>query len=112
MLKRRDFIKTAAATVAGAAIPVAAIKAANKYGRILPAEKGKLPVVISTWIHGLEANEAAWEVLSKGGKALDAVEKGVMVTEADEDNLSVGIGGLPDRDGIVTLDACIMVVNG
>ena len=41
-------------------------------------------------------------------KALDAVEAGVKVPEADIKNQSVGYGGLPDRDGIVTLDACIM----
>ncbi len=112
MVKRRDFIKTTAASLAGVALPAGVLNAANKLSVNLSAEDGKLPVVISTWIHGLEANEAAWEVLSTGGKALDAVEKGVMVTEADEDNLSVGIGGLPDRDGIVTLDACIMDENG
>jgi N4-(beta-N-acetylglucosaminyl)-L-asparaginase len=59
-------------------------------------------------VHGLEANRAAWEILSKGGKAVDAVEHGVRVTEADLANRSVGIGGRPDRDGHVTLDACIM----
>jgi isoaspartyl peptidase/L-asparaginase-like protein (Ntn-hydrolase superfamily) len=56
----------------------------------------------------LAANEGAWAVLEKGGSALDAVEKGVMVTEADLTNRSVGVGGRPDRDGHVTLDACIM----
>lgn len=70
------------------------------------------PVVVSTWKHGLAANDAAWKVLSEGGRALDAVEQGVRVTEADEDNLTVGIGGLPDREGHVTLDACIMDENG
>lgn len=70
------------------------------------ALKGK-PVVISTWDAGLRANKAAWEILSKGGRALDAVEKGVMVTEAEQ-NCCVGLGANPDRDGFVTLDACIM----
>ena len=65
------------------------------------------PVVISTWDAGLEANKAAWEILGKGGRALDAVEKGVMVTEASQ-NCCVGLGANPDRDGFVTLDACIM----
>lgn len=65
------------------------------------------PVVISTWDAGLEANKAAWEVLEKSGRALDAVEKGVMVTEASQ-NCCVGLGANPDRDGYVTLDACIM----
>ena len=70
--------------------------------------KVKTPIVISTWKHGLEANKAAWEVLSKGGKAIDAVEQAARVTEADSTNRSVGIGGMPDRDGHLTLDACIM----
>jgi len=66
------------------------------------------PIVISTWNFGYEANKAAWQVLSTKGNALDAVEKGVMVAESDLNNTSVGRGGNPDRDGIVTLDACIM----
>ena len=66
------------------------------------------PVVISTWRHGIPANEAAWKILSAGGKALDAVEAGVRVPEADPEVTSVGYGGYPDRDGHVTLDACIM----
>jgi N4-(beta-N-acetylglucosaminyl)-L-asparaginase len=66
------------------------------------------PLVISTWDFGKAANQAAWEILDKNGRALDAVEAGVMVPEADPNNHSVGYGGLPDRDGHVTLDACIM----
>ena len=66
------------------------------------------PVVISTWAPNVKANAAAWEILGKGGRALDAVEKGVQVPEADPADQSVGYGGLPDRDGKVTLDACIM----
>lgn len=65
------------------------------------------PVVISTWEAGVEANKGAWAVLSKGGRALDAVEQGVMVTEASR-SCCVGLGANPDRDGFVTLDACIM----
>ena len=66
------------------------------------------PIVLSTWEHGLAANEDAWKILSANGKAIDAVEKGVMNTEENLKNQSVGLGGLPDRDGHVTLDACIM----
>ena len=75
-------------------------------------EKKVSPIVISTWDFGYDANTVAWKYLSEGSRALDAVEQGIRVIEADEDNLSVGIGGLPDRDGIVTLDACIMDDNG
>jgi len=70
------------------------------------------PIVISTWAPNVKANAAAWKVLSAGGRALDAVETGVQVPEADPDDQSVGYGGLPDRDGRVTLDACIMDENG
>lgn len=72
------------------------------------APKDALPVVIATWGPNLKANAAAWEVLSKGGRALDAVEAGVRIPEADPEDTSVGYGGYPDRDGHVTLDACIM----
>lgn len=69
-------------------------------------------MVVSTWKFGLKANEAAWQLLSAGGRALDAVETGVRVTEADPNNGSVGIGGTPDEEGHVTLDACIMDESG
>lgn len=75
---------------------------------VLEKETLVKPVVISTWNHGLPANEVAWKILSSGGSALDAVEKGVMVAEADPEETSVGYGGFPDREGNVTLDACIM----
>ncbi|MEM9918614.1 MAG: N(4)-(beta-N-acetylglucosaminyl)-L-asparaginase [Bacteroidota bacterium] len=65
------------------------------------------PLVLSTWKNE-EANLRAWEILAAGGKAVDAVEQGVRVTEANPKDKSVGYGGLPDRDGRVTLDACIM----
>ncbi len=70
------------------------------------------PVVISTWLPNVKANAAAWTVLENKGKALDAVEKGVRVTEANPSDQSVGYGGLPDRDGKVTLDACVMDEKG
>lgn len=66
------------------------------------------PIVISTWDFGVAANQAAWAVLKDGGSALNAVEAGVRVPEADLSNVTVGKGGYPDRDGHVTLDACIM----
>ena len=74
--------------------------------------KPVLPVVLSTWNFGIQANEAAWNILSNKGNALDAVEAGVRVPEADPKERSVGLGGRPDRDGRVTLDACIMDHNG
>lgn len=68
-------------------------------------------MTIATWPNE-GATAAAWEVLASGGYALDAVEAGARVPEADPMDSSVGYGGLPDRDGHVTLDACIMDEKG
>ncbi|MEY3433188.1 MAG: hypothetical protein RL131_1124 [Bacteroidota bacterium] len=70
------------------------------------------PIVVSTWDFGKAANAEAWKIISSNGKALDAIEQGARVTEADQSNKTVGYGGYPDRDGHVTLDACIMDGNG
>lgn len=67
---------------------------------------------MSTWSHGEAANIRAMEVLRLEGSVLDAVEQGVAVVESDLTNLSVGLGGRPDRDGHVTLDACIQDHDG
>jgi isoaspartyl peptidase/L-asparaginase-like protein (Ntn-hydrolase superfamily) len=72
------------------------------------SDKNSSPVVIATWGPNTKATAAAWEIISKGGRALDAVEAGARVPEADPEDTSVGYGGFPDRDGNVTLDACIM----
>jgi N4-(beta-N-acetylglucosaminyl)-L-asparaginase len=69
--------------------------------------ENKKPVVISTW-NNSRANDAAWEILQSNGYALDAVEQGARIPEGNPKDTSVGYGGLPDREGIVTLDACIM----
>ena len=73
-----------------------------------PEGKENKPIVLSTWNFGVQANGAAWEVLKNKGRALDAVEAGVKIPEGDPKERSVGYGGRPDRDGRVTLDACIM----
>jgi N4-(beta-N-acetylglucosaminyl)-L-asparaginase len=76
-----------------------------------PTEKFK-PLILSTWNHGMPANDRAWDVLTATGNLVDAVEEGVKVTELDMENLSVGLQGLPDREGIATLDASIMAGDG
>ncbi len=70
------------------------------------------PLIISTWRFGLEANDAGMKIMQAGGTSLDAIEAAGHVPEADPNNMSVGYGGSPDRDGNVTLDACIMDWNG
>ncbi|GIT66021.1 MAG: asparaginase [Candidatus Neomarinimicrobiota bacterium] len=102
-MKRRNFIKVGAA---GLASPI--LLAGNKNMKV----NKNNPIVISTWSHGMPANEVSMKILKKNGSALDAVEAGVQVTEADAENQSVGLGGRPDREGNVTLDACIMDSDG
>jgi len=107
MTDRRKFIKLGLAGAALTAVDPLRAGIVPEDSKTIASVK-RTPIVISTWNHGIAANDAAWKVLENGGKVLDAVEKGVMVTEADLTNRSVGIGGMPDRDGHVTLDACIM----
>ena len=98
MTTRRKFIQL------GALASVASV--IKTWGK--PAVKVSKPVVISTWNFGAGANVEAWKILSADGRALDAVEAGARVPEGDPKESSVGLGGLPDRDGRVTLDSCIM----
>lgn len=69
--------------------------------------KAEAPIVISTWASGIAVNEAAWKILSANGRSVDAIEAGANQIENTID-CCVGLGGYPDRNGIVTLDACIM----
>ena len=114
MIKRRDFIKTSAAL----GIPATAIisacdsKSKNSSEKIdKTTTKSSIPLVISTW-NNQKANEAAFKILQNKGSAVDSVEVGVQIPEADPNDQSVGYGGHPDREGNVTLDACIMDSKG
>lgn len=104
-IERRKFIQSG---IAGLSL-ISLSNLGFTYQKSFPKNaKTNQPIVISTWDFGIAANQAAWEVLKKGGRALDAVEQGARVPEADLNNPTVGKGGYPDRDGHVTLDACIM----
>ncbi|MCK4561976.1 MAG: N(4)-(beta-N-acetylglucosaminyl)-L-asparaginase [Flavobacteriaceae bacterium] len=110
MKTRRNFIKLSA--LGSAAVMTSSFKSVDAEINSSDKEiKTVKPIVVSTWNHGIDANAAAWKILSINGTALDAVEAGVRVTESDPNNRSVGLGGLPDREGKVTLDACIMDQN-
>ncbi|MCX2719006.1 isoaspartyl peptidase/L-asparaginase family protein [Lentiprolixibacter aurantiacus] len=112
-MKRRNFVKNSGLGAAGLISASIVNSCAN------PSEKKEIPVstkaikpiVIATW-DVPNATGRAWEILEKGGNSLDAVEQGVRMEEADVSNQSVGKGGRPDRDGNVTLDACIMDHEG
>ncbi|MEO6489146.1 MAG: N(4)-(beta-N-acetylglucosaminyl)-L-asparaginase [Ferruginibacter sp.] len=97
-MKRRKFLKLTAMLP-----PVMSVN--NRYTSGLAS--AIKPIVVSTWDSGMTVNAEAWKILSSNGRSLDAVENGAIHIE-DQFNCCVGLGGYPDRDGIVTLDACIM----
>lgn len=105
MSNRRDFLKLSVISgiLAGGLSSLGVVAAKRN--------KVQRPIVVSTWEHGLPANLAAWEILSAKGRAIDAVEAGVRIPEADPKVRTVGLGGYPDSSGKVTLDACIMDEN-
>jgi len=107
MTNRRNFLKKTALATAGLALTSFKNTTETIENKVALNTVQK-PIVLSTWRFGIEANAAAWEILSKNGRALDAVEAGVKIPEGDPNERSVGYGGRPDRDGKVTLDACIM----
>ncbi|QMU28551.1 N(4)-(beta-N-acetylglucosaminyl)-L-asparaginase [Adhaeribacter radiodurans] len=107
-LGRRKFIKASSLGMSLLAFDRSAFASFLPTSQPVPSA----PIVISTWDFGIPANQAAWKILSNGGRALDAVEAGARIPEADLNNHSVGRAGYPDRDGYVTLDACIMDEQG
>ena len=113
-MKRRNFIKKASLTGVGLAVWSTFSNCANeKSGKNKTniSLQPQLPLVIATW-DVKKATAKAWEILQEGKSSLDAVEQGCMIEEANVEGQSVGKGGLPDRDGNVTLDACIMNKEG
>src|SRR5664279_5121181 len=97
MLNRRKFLQ-----LSGFATPLLSMKNVFTTGGVQTK-----PIVVSTWDSYKAANTEAWKVLSANGRALDAVEAGARQIEGIID-CCVGLGAYPDRDGIVTLDSCIM----
>ncbi len=111
-MKRRTFIK--AASLAGAATVVGSrtLTGATNEITVAALQRQRGPIILSTWDFGPEVPQAAVEALTKGGTVIDAVERAVKIPEGDPKVTSVGYGGYPDREGRVTLDACIMEGNG
>jgi N4-(beta-N-acetylglucosaminyl)-L-asparaginase len=109
MSQRRKFIKQ---SLLGSALFLPGVAASCAQTSDQKSPNGEKPLILSTWNHGVPANADAWAKLKETGSILDAVEAGVRNTELDMDNLSVGLQGLPDREGITTLDASIMTGDG
>ena len=106
-MERRSFVKLGAVGLAASVVSPVFSRDDNAVGVPVTEYTGGAKM-ISTWSHGQPANQAGWKKLEAGGTSLDAVEAGARQTESDVTNRSVGIGGMPDREGHVTLDACIM----
>ena len=100
-MDRRDFIKSTTA----ASVMATSAMASKNATKNTPAVR---PVFVATWPFGKPACELALETIQEGGSGLDAIEKGIGLVEADTGNASVGIGGIPNANGVVELDACIM----
>ncbi|MBL9134618.1 MAG: N(4)-(beta-N-acetylglucosaminyl)-L-asparaginase [Verrucomicrobiales bacterium] len=106
---RRRFLGTVANASLGSALLAAASGCRTSTGGAAPARAGStLPLIVSTWPFGKPANEKALQVLQAGGGRLDAIVDGISVTEHDLSVSSVGAGGDPNAEGVVSLDACIM----
>ena len=117
-VSRRDFLGAGAAAAAGLAIP----KVASALPRITVTDRAELipkpfagrPVIISATngynrdLNGKRGIEVAWDILSKGGDPLEAIVSGVQIVELDPRDQSVGLGGLPNEEGVVQLDASCM----
>lgn len=110
-MERRKFLTVSSLSAAGVITGSASACETKPNTTVQKANSLIRPLVIATW-DVPNATSKAWSLLEAGGNALDAVEQGVMVEEADEANQSVGKGGRPDRDGQVTCDACIMDADG
>ena len=106
-MSRRQFVGRAAAGV----ITTAALSA-SAADPLPPSSGGAGPLIVSTWPFGKASNDAALKILRAGGSLLDAVERGIWVTESDVTNQSVGLAGTPNAAGVVQLDACIMYGPG
>ena len=108
-MKRRKFIKKTSLISIG--LGIANRVHSKNYKKPNSLDNNITPLVIATW-DVKNATKKAWETIQNNQSSIDAVEQGCMIEEANENGQSVGKGGLPDRDGNVTLDACIMNSKG
>ena len=104
---RRDFLATTALGSASLALDLSATQLAPGYKPPPPGTKPKSPVIICA-ANGYAYLERGYKVLSDGGDTLDAVNAVITGPEDDANDDSVGLGGLPNEDCVVELDACCM----
>ena len=114
-MKRRNFITKTSLNTLALGLGINSLAQANSKQKsqkmTLSNKKTNGPVAICTW-EFTKANATAGALLDQGLPALDAVIKGVAVEEENIKNTTVGKGGSPDREGNVTLDACVMDHTG
>jgi len=106
-ITRRDFVRTGA--LVGGGLIANQLSSSRIFGQSV---SGSPLIAISTWGGTIKSSEKAYEYLRTGKNSLDAIEAGIRIAEDDPTNSSVGYGGLPDEDGIVTLDASVMDWKG
>ena len=115
MTRRRTFLRQLGASALLLGFDPARLLQARSMehtGRPVNGDRFSGGHMLSTWNHGIASNEEGWRQMQNGGNALDAVVEGTAVVESDPTGTSVGLGGRPDREGKVTLDACVMGPDG
>jgi len=105
-LSRRDFVQAAAASAALGLGAAARAVAQNTPATPTDAAATR-PLVLASG-NGLSACEKAMQLIQAGADPVDAVVAGVSIVEDDPNDHSVGYGGLPNEEGVVQLDACVM----
>jgi N4-(beta-N-acetylglucosaminyl)-L-asparaginase len=109
-IKRRDFLAASAlAALAGRTLgqpgsrPDGALQPGNQH----PGDEHRGPAVIASG-NGLAAARRAWELLGQDADTAEAIVAGVKIVEDDPEDMTVGLGGLPNEQGVVSLDASVM----
>ncbi|HUF25843.1 MAG TPA: N(4)-(beta-N-acetylglucosaminyl)-L-asparaginase [Gemmatimonadaceae bacterium] len=109
-ISRRDFLGAGAAAAAGLTLtsPAAdAIPAIHVAERVAPVTPLARPAVVAS-ANGIRGVAVAMQRMQQGADPLDAAIEGVKIQELDPEDTSVGLGGLPNADGVVQLDASCM----
>jgi N4-(beta-N-acetylglucosaminyl)-L-asparaginase len=111
MTTRRDFLSTGAAAAAGIMLPRRSepgfVRVVDRAELRSPAMAAGRPAVIAS-DNALRGVKVAYDRLVAGDEPLDAAIAAANIQELDPDDQSVGLGGLPNADGIVQLDASVM----